>query len=92
VGSLLTLATLRPELAKQWEARHGQGWPGGAAEAAHFGGDHAAVGGYLLSLWGLSENLAKAVAWHHAAEKDPQDLVLKALHQAVEESRTPIAA
>lgn len=89
---VLALATLRPQLASEWEALHGQGWPGGPEEAAHFGGDHAAVGGYLLSLWGLSEPLAQAVALHHSHSQAHQDLVQGALQHAVEELKSPIAA
>jgi HD-like signal output (HDOD) protein len=37
-----------------------------AAEQAKFGCDHAAVGSYLLGLWGLPESVVTAVAFHHA--------------------------
>lgn len=35
------------------------------AERRHFGADHAAVGGALLRLWGLSPALAEAIEHHH---------------------------
>lgn len=37
-----------------------------AAEMAVIGTTHAAVGAYLLGLWGLPEGLVKAVAGHHS--------------------------
>ncbi len=42
------------ELMPQWQA-----------EANIFGVDHAAVGAYLLGLWGLPAPIVEAVAWHH---------------------------
>ena len=42
------------ELIPQWQA-----------EANIFGVDHAAVGAYLLGLWGLPAPIVEAVAWHH---------------------------
>lgn len=35
------------------------------AEREIFGADHAHVGAYLLGLWGLSEPIVEAVAYHH---------------------------
>jgi putative nucleotidyltransferase with HDIG domain len=40
-----------------------------AAEEAAFGANHAEVGGHLLGLWGLPEQIVDAVTWHH----QPQD-------------------
>lgn len=31
--------------------------------------DHAAVGGFLFSMWGLPEVIVRAVTWHHQPEK-----------------------
>ena len=42
------------ELIPQWQA-----------ESNIFGVDHAAVGAYLLGLWGLPAPIVEAVAWHH---------------------------
>ncbi len=36
------------------------------AERKVFGTDHAAIGAYLLSLWGLPQSLVEAVAFHHS--------------------------
>jgi HD-like signal output (HDOD) protein len=35
------------------------------AEIRHFGTDHANVGAYLLSLWGLPDDVIEATAYHH---------------------------
>jgi putative nucleotidyltransferase with HDIG domain len=51
-----------------------------AAEIDQFGASHADVGGYLLGLWGLPQDLIEAVALHH----DP-----RAQHSA---SFTPLGA
>ena len=79
---VLILATLRPALAQRWEAEHPGGWPGDEGEAALFGATHAAVGGYLLALWGLPGPLVNAVAWHHHPEQGRPSAVLSALHAA----------
>lgn len=39
------------------------------AEQQVFGNTHAEVGGYLLGLWGLSEPIVTAVAYHHAPSR-----------------------
>lgn len=37
-----------------------------AAEEEVFGTNHAAIGAYLLGLWGLPRNVVEAVAFHHS--------------------------
>ncbi|MGC8492738.1 MAG: HDOD domain-containing protein [Syntrophobacteraceae bacterium] len=39
------------------------------AEQSVFGTTHAQVGAYLIGLWGLSETLVKAIAFHHSPGK-----------------------
>ncbi len=34
-------------------------------EQAVYGCDHAAIGAFLLAMWGLPENIVRATAWHH---------------------------
>jgi len=34
-------------------------------EQALFGCDHASIGAFLFAMWGLPENIIRAVAWHH---------------------------
>ncbi|MEK6786622.1 MAG: response regulator [Nitrospirota bacterium] len=41
------------------------GMPDWEAEQAEFGATHAEVGAYLLGLWGLSDPIVEAVAYHH---------------------------
>jgi HD-like signal output (HDOD) protein len=76
---VLVLATLRPAQAQQWEAQHPDGWPADDAEQQLFGATHAAVGGYLLALWGLPYALVNAVAWHHQPERGEAGTVLQSL-------------
>lgn len=40
-------------------------------ERARFAADHAAVGAYLLGLWGLPEPIVEAVAFHHRPSDAP---------------------
>ena len=35
------------------------------AEHAVFGSDHSLIGGYLLGLWGLNDDVVEALAYHH---------------------------
>ena len=39
--------------------------PDWSAERDVFGADHAHVGAYLLGIWGLSDGIVEAVAFHH---------------------------
>jgi len=34
-------------------------------EQALFRCDHASIGAFLFAMWGLPENIIRAVAWHH---------------------------
>lgn len=52
-----TLAVMQNEGLTEWEA-----------ERKVLGATHAEVGGYLLGVWGLSDTVVEAVAFHH----DPQ--------------------
>ena len=42
-------------------------------EQALFGCDHAAIGAFLFAMWGLPENIIRAVAWHHEPLALPSD-------------------
>ncbi len=55
-----------------------------AAERGAFGADHAAVGAYLLALWGLPDSIVEAVAYHHRPSAGPGRSVspLTAVHAA----------
>jgi HD-like signal output (HDOD) protein len=54
------------------------------AERAELGVDHAALGAYLLGLWGLPDQVVEAVAFHHEPSKCPFQEVtpLTAVHVA----------
>ena len=41
------------------------------AEQAVFGAAHGEVGAYLLGLWGFSDNVVEAVAFHHSPAASP---------------------
>lgn len=57
-----------------------------ALETEQFGASHADVGGYLLSLWGLPQDLIEAVAFHHdpSTSVDEEFTPLTAVHVANE--------
>jgi HD-like signal output (HDOD) protein/ActR/RegA family two-component response regulator len=48
-----------------------QGLPLAEAETQRLGVSHAAVGAYLLGLWGLPEAIVRAVAFHHTPGRCP---------------------
>lgn len=58
--------------------------PVAEAEQRVLGATHAAVGAYLLGLWGLPDRVVEAVAWHHTPAKCPGDAFtpLTAVHVA----------
>jgi HD-like signal output (HDOD) protein/ActR/RegA family two-component response regulator len=63
---VLILASNRPdEYRRVLELMQSKGIPDWEAERAVFGSDHAQVGAYLLGLWGLSDGIVEAVAFHH---------------------------
>ena len=55
-----------------------------AAERQKFGATHAQVGAYLVGLWGLSDNVSEAIAYHHTPLDHPSCTfgVLTAVHVA----------
>ncbi|MDQ1656252.1 MAG: hypothetical protein QOD41_1335 [Cryptosporangiaceae bacterium] len=94
VGQLV-LASCRPGAF----ARHLADWSGGDGplspiEIATFGADHAAVGAYLLGLWGLPLPVIEAVASHTRATgvTRPADVVSTAVmaHSIVEAELGPL--
>lgn len=52
-----TLAVMQNEGLTEWDA-----------ERKVLGATHAEVGGYLLGMWGLSDTVVEAVAFHHAPD------------------------
>ncbi len=66
IGKLLIAAHLNDAFKAITAHMRRQGGSMAAAEMAVIGTTHAAVGAYLLGLWGLPEALVKAVAGHHS--------------------------
>ncbi len=68
-----TLSLSRAKKVNQWEA-----------EQEIFGSTHAEVGAYLLSLWGLNDQIVEAIAFHHWPSKSPAQTFssLTAVHAA----------
>ena len=62
-------------------------------ERRAFGADHAAVGAYLLALWGLPPSLVRIAALHHAPREwdDRTFTALTAVHAANVLCREPLA-
>jgi len=84
VGRLILLANFPeayPEIAAWAED---QDRPLVILEQEAFGGNHAEVGAYLLSLWGFADSVVEAAAYHHAPNKCvTRDFVpLTAVHAA----------
>ena len=54
------------------------------AEEKIFGAHHGSVGGYLLGIWGLPDQMIEAVSYHHQPHFSPLDYfdVLTAVHAA----------
>lgn len=80
-------------LASRWPAEHrtareqAECQPAGSlpsAESAVIGCDHARVGAYLMGLWGLSDPIVDAIAFHHrpAERGDGVFTALTAVHAA----------
>lgn len=68
-----------------WPERAHEVATGDAAfEKATFGADHAVVGAYLLSMWGLPDEVVEAVAYHHSPSRAVAKAapVLTAVHTA----------
>jgi putative nucleotidyltransferase with HDIG domain len=65
VGALLLAANLPAKYGEVLAAvRRGDG-DRIAVERAIFGTSHAAVGAYLVGLWGLPDSIVEAIAYHH---------------------------
>lgn len=81
----LVLAVNLPDEYARWEQCVKQGNHAPLqAEQQVFGATHAEVGAYLLSVWGLTESIVEAVAFHHVPmeAQSPEFTILTALHVA----------
>lgn len=83
-GSVLLAADLPDGARVARELSQVRGLPTWDAERRILGGDHAAVGGFLLGLWSLPFPVVHATAHHHRLPTDcePGFSVLAALHAA----------
>lgn len=66
-----------------WRKAESNGRPSHEAEREAWGVDHAAVGAYLLALWGLPEEIVDAVARHHDDGPGPWSPVSSAVRIAI---------
>ncbi len=64
-GKLVLAANLPEDYAKAVTLARERGIPIHVAEQEVLGATHAEVGAYLLGLWGISDPIVEAVAWHH---------------------------
>ena len=64
VGVLVLVANKPDDYRKVLELMRDRHMPDWAAERDIFGADHAHVGAYLLGIWGLSDGIVEAVAFH----------------------------
>jgi len=69
VGKLLLAANFAPRYEEVLALCRTKKLTPWEAEREIFGISHAEVGGYLLGLWGLPDNLVEAVAYHHQPDR-----------------------
>ena len=84
VGQLVLASGLTEGFQRALDRARENAVPLYVAERAELGVDHAALGAYLLELWGLPEPVVEAVAFHHEPSKCPCQEVtpLTAVHVA----------
>ncbi len=69
LGKLMLAANLPQPYGEVLQAANSLAIPLVEAEQRTFQADHAALGGYLLGLWGLPVSIVEAVALHHTPRK-----------------------
>lgn len=93
VGKLVLAANMPDEYAKAIEVSKADGISLSQAEHDVLGTGHAEIGGYLLTLWGLPEEIVEATTFHHAPMRalDEGCAALTFVHaaDALEHSRGP---
>jgi HD-like signal output (HDOD) protein/CheY-like chemotaxis protein len=84
VGTLVVLSELPDKLTEITRRERDLGETNQAAELAVLGATHADLGAYLLTLWGLPDELIEAVACHHCPARIPHDsfALVDAVHVA----------
>ena len=71
IGILLIAAHLPDEFSRILQSVNKNGQPMDAAEMQVIGTTHAAIGAYLLGLWGLPDAIIEAAAYHHTPSHKP---------------------
>lgn len=71
VGQLVLASSLTEGFQRALDRARESAAPLYVAERAELGVDHAALGAYLLGLWGLPDRVVEAVAFHHEPSKCP---------------------
>ncbi|MCF6154388.1 MAG: HDOD domain-containing protein [Candidatus Brocadia sp.] len=71
IGKLILAANLLLQYDKMLDLVYEKSIPHWEGEQEIFNGTHAEVGAYLLGLWGLSDSIIEAIAFHHIPAKCP---------------------
>ncbi|MEP9409792.1 MAG: HDOD domain-containing protein [Candidatus Brocadia sp.] len=71
IGKLIIVANLPLRYDKMLDLVREKNIPHREAEQEIFNGTHAEIGAYLLGLWGLSDSIIEAIAFHHVPTKCP---------------------
>ncbi len=79
VGKLLLFSSLESQYLEALEKATSESISLSEAENQVLGGDHGAVGGYLLGLWGLPGSVVEAATFHHKLDNYPEDSFSPAL-------------
>ncbi|WP_020475637.1 response regulator [Zavarzinella formosa] len=69
VGQLVFAASIPDRYARVFRATRRSSAMLLIEETKEFGTTHAAIGAYLLGLWGIPETVIEAVAWHHTPNR-----------------------
>ena len=84
VGLLVLATELRHDLAQAWKHARRFGISMAEAERRVIGASHAAIGAYLMGIWGLPDPVVEAIAFHHTPAALPHDRIgpVTAVHVA----------
>ncbi len=84
VGQLVMLTSFKDEFCEALELSRGESIPFYKAQMKVMGVSDAAIGAYLLSLWGLRDTVVEAVAWHYNPSEAAASIIspLTAVHLA----------
>nr|WP_320012504.1 response regulator [uncultured Desulfobulbus sp.] len=83
VGKLILVHHMPNEYAQILRRCEEEGIAQSEAEMDLLGTNHAIIGGYLTSLWGLPHNITEAIALHHGNDDAPEICRLSPILEAV---------